>query len=392
MKILYIHQDGKFTGSALSLSYLIQHLDRSKYEPWVLIAEDGPARQLFESVGAKVAVQYFPRYWTAPGPRLFSRATWKQQLFFMPQPDLKKWVKMLSPALIHVNDKAAAPAGFTLRKMGIPIVQQLRSTYASTDSSLNAWVSRNMIRHFADAFVAISEDELDGFEDLPNEIVFNSIDLEKAARAAERRLEIRTRHGISQHDFLIGYLGLVSPVRGIWNFLELAKRSLEFRSRQETQHGVPAFKFMVVGALPQDEPQKNQLAERVKNLGLKEQVTFTDFQQDSLGYLAAFDVLIVCNEHGVLGRPPLEALAVGTPCVAFAGHSGKSRILVDGLNSRIVRRGDVAGLAEAMFFLAENPAVYTQMRRAANAYAPENFSPEANARKVMDVYERLLPF
>ncbi len=389
-RILYLHQDGQYTGSAISLSYLIRHLDRTRFEPWVLMAEEGPARNLFEEFGAIVEEKPFPRFWTAPGPRWYALAAWRQLLYYWPQPALKKWVKWLSPSIIHINDKAAAPAGRALHSLGIPIVQHLRSTYYSTASLLNKWLSIKMIRHFSDALIAISEDEMDRFEALSPEVIFNSVDLEDAAKAHERRTEMRDKHGILGGDFLVGYLSVVSPVRGIWNFLEMAKRILLSGKDATPPNDVPNYKFMVVGALPKEEPMKGQLSEKIEKTGLADCVIFTDFQQDSLGYLAAFDVLVVCNEHGVLGRPPLEALAVGTPSVAFSGHSGKSRVLVDGLTAKIVKQGDVTALAEAVSYLADNPNMHTKMRENALIYAKDNFSPEKNAQKVMEVYERLI--
>lgn len=344
------------------------------------MAEEGPARSLFEEAGAIVSVLGFPRFWTNPGPRWFARAAWRQLLFFLPQSALSDWAEHLAPSLIHINDKAASPAGWALRHTRIPVVQHLRSSYYSTCSSLHHRLSAWMIRRYANALITISEDETDGFEDLPHTVIFNSVDLEKAAKASLRRAETRERHGILESDFLVGYLSVVSPVRGIWNFLDMANLLRDSKR----------IKFMAVGALPVDKSLKSQLAKKAEGLGMKDRVVFTDFQQDSLAHLAAFDVLVVCNEHGVLGRPPFEAMAVGTPTVAFAGRSGRSRVLADGLTSKIVPRGDVKALAEAVVFLVENPEALHALREQSQAYAQENFSPEKNARRVMAVYEGLL--
>ena len=389
-KILYIHQDGKYTGSAISLSYLIRHLDRTRYAPWVLMAEEGSARQLFETAGARVEVVLFPRFWTSPGPSWYSRAAWNQLLFFFSQNSLRKRVLEIRPALIHVNDKSAAPAGWALGDLKIPILQHLRSSYYPTLSRFNKWLSIHLIRQFSNALIAISEDEIDGFEALPHEVIFNSIDLEQAAQARERRALIRAKRGIAEHDFLVGHLSVVSPVRGIWNFLEMAKGIASSSKTFSHSNPILNYKFMVVGSLPEAAILKTQIFKKAEKTGLADRIIFTDFQQDSLGYLAAFDVLVVCNEHGVLGRPPLEALGVGTPSVAFSGHSGKSRVLVDGLTAKIVKRGDVSALAKAVSYLAENPVIHAKMRENALIYAKDNFSPEINANKIMAVYERLL--
>lgn len=349
------------------------------------MAEEGPARILFESAGATVEVCNFRHFWTSPGPRWFARASWKQCLFFLPQNALVKKVLSLNPALIHINDKAAAPAGWALRGNNIPVVQHLRSSYFSTLSPFNKWLSINMIRSFSDGSIAISEDETDGFETSRPEVIFNSVDLKAASKAWTRRVDIRAKHGIATQEFLVGFMSVVSPVRGILNFIEMAKL-IALSGKQVA----PNYKFIVVGTLPKEAQQMRNLSKNIERSGLSGRIIFTDFQSDSLGYLAAFDVLVVCNEHGVLGRPALEATAVGTPCIAFSGHSGKSRVLVDGLNAKIVDRGDVVALANAVVYLAENHESRAQMQENALAYAHENFSPQKNAQKVMALYKRLL--
>jgi len=383
-KILYVHQDGKFTGSAVSLSYILLYLDRSKYEPWVLMAEEGPARNLFEAAGSNVVTLQFSRFWTAPGPRWTERAAIRQLLFFFPNPAIKSWVGTLSPSIIHINDKAAAPVGLILKSLKIPIVQHLRSTYFSTASPLNKWVSIRMIKQLTTALVAISADEADGFDPSSCQVVYNSIDLDQAAQAKNRRMDIRKKHGIREDEFLVGYLSIVSTIRGVENYLEMARHILASEGSQIR------YRFMVVGKLPKEGKQKIALHKKEKELGLSGHILYTDFQQDALGYLATFDVLVVCNNQGVLGRPPLEALAIGTPTVAFSGHSGESQVLKNGETAIVVPKGNISSLASGVIQLAQKPALHAKMRQKGIAYAQEIFSPKKNAQKIMDLYQSLI--
>ena len=55
-RILYIHHGGAIGGVPLSLLYLIENLDRERFEPVVLISVEGPATDLFRNAGIETHV------------------------------------------------------------------------------------------------------------------------------------------------------------------------------------------------------------------------------------------------------------------------------------------------------------------------------------------------
>ena len=189
IKIAYFHQDGLITGSAISLSYYIKELNKSKFFPIVILAKDGPVRSLFEKCGAIVEVFFFHTFWTFPGPRFLSRDFIFQLNSLKINKRLFDYVKnYIKPDIIHINDKASISVGISLKRLNIPIVQHIRSSYNSTRTVVNSFISSKFINMYADKLIVISEDELDFFERNKNyEIINNPVDLKKLKKIKSKR-------------------------------------------------------------------------------------------------------------------------------------------------------------------------------------------------------------
>jgi glycosyltransferase involved in cell wall biosynthesis len=397
-KILYIHQDGQITGSAISLRNLLMALDRDKFSPYVLLGSDGPARNLYESIRVPVHSMFIRKFATFPGPHWYHSDFLRGYLSFFPNRQLDAYLWETQPDLVHINDKALLSAGLAAVRQKLPIVWHLRSTYAVTNSHLNAMISREVIRRCADRMIAISEDETDGFEDLNNlHTIHNSVDFNTVAQATSSRDVIRTEFGIRDGEVVIGMVGHLNKERGAWDFIRvggLASQRLKF------------LRFVMIGPVPARPPSKQNLRSRLGfpdpihledyawslavQAGISGRLILTGFRQDALAVIAALDILVVCNHLGVLGRPPFEAMAVGCPVVAYAGNSGKSNVVQDRKTALIVPAGDVQAMASAIVELANSPDLRNEMGKAGMVYARENFDPNRNVSAVQEVYQGLL--
>ncbi len=380
------------SGSTISLGNFLAHLDRTQYEPRVLLAQDGPAREFYQSMGIAVDVVAASRFGTCPGPRPYSLYWCLNWRAFFPNPRLSHYLKTVPWDLLHINDKAFISAGLAASRLQKPIVWHLRSSYFPTYSRLNAWASRHVIRSIADQVIAISEDEIDGFEDFePKTIIHNSVDFEKVAQAVLLRDQTRRELGLSDNDLLIGQVSTsIGEVRGTWDFLHAC-------GRVNAALQNPAVKFMVVAAIP--DPAKHSskgphpldqawLIAREEKIADK--VTFTGYRKDALNLMAAMDVVVVCNRHGVMGRMPFEAMACGRPLVVTAGHSGKSRVVIDRETALVVRPADPLAIANAIKDILRDQSLAKTLGQNGSTYARETFDPERNARLVEQIYRKLL--
>jgi glycosyltransferase involved in cell wall biosynthesis len=390
-RIAYFQQDGLITGSAISLRHFLNALDKSRFEPIVILAKEGPARGLYESIGVTVKIYSFATFWTFPGPRCFSRGMLKQLKALIPNVKLRDYIiNDIKPDIIHINDKASINVGLSVKNMGIPIVQHSRSSYIITQCLVAKYLSKHSIQNYADYIIAISEDEEDGFENVNRKaVIYNTVDFKLVKEARDKKTDTRNNLNVKGDEILVGFAANITEKKGAWDFLELCKR---LKNLQQV-------KFIMVGELSKTGNtylNKNVTINKspyefvlnyLKENNLENRMIVTGFRQDNLDLIAAMDILIVPNKNGVLGRQPIEAQALGTTVIAQKGHSNKSKIIHDGITGFYVN--DIIEAHEKIVHIINN---HVKTEIDARKYAELNFNPDINIKKIENIYLNLIKF
>lgn len=397
-KVLFIHQDGLVTGSAISLRHFLSAINRDEFEPIVLLAEEGAARKLYEDLGIKVIVRLFKRFWTFPGPNWFSRANFKQLKALLPDKQLANFIISLKPDIIHINDKASINVGISMKGSGIPIVQHSRSSYCITASKINKGLSASSISMYAKAIIAISEDEIDGHENFENlHIINNTVPPAEVEQAIAQKSQKRKELGISEDEIVVGMVAAISYKKGAWRFMEMAAELVK-------KYPTTPLKFLMVGSvsdtgntmlddgkfLPQS--PKQYIDTFIEKNNLQGKLIVTGFRNDALAVMAGLDVLVVANSNGVMGRQPIEAQALGIPTVVTQGHSGKSTILLNNQSGYVISNPiNQVDLFKSVEELINNPEKRAEFGHNGKQYAAQKFSPAINMGKIETIYKEILP-
>lgn len=390
-RIAYFQQDGLITGSAISLRHFLSAINRNVYEPIIVLANEGPARKLYESLDIKVYVHHFNTFWTFPGPRCFSRGMFNQLKALIANSKLTQFVlNELKPDLIHINDKAALNVGLSLKNTGIPIVQHSRSSYFITTCPMAKYLSSMAIKSYTNHLICISEDEEDGFESFVNKTtIYNTVDFKIVEQALQKKKQTRENLGVLNTEFLIGFAAHVAEKKGAWDFLYLCKQLKQDKN----------LKFVLVGKLDKTGPTSlgdgkvinispyEYVQSFITENNLQNQLIVTGFREDNIDLIAAMDLLIVPNKNGVLGRQPIEAQAVGTPVIVTKGHSQKSGIIQDGITGFTVTNINEAITQANEIYQSKNAA---KMSLDAQHYAQQKFNPVINMERIEKIYQILI--
>lgn len=202
------------------------------------------------------------------------------------------------------------------------------------------------------------------------------------ARVVPERNGLRRRAGLGDDAPVIGYVGRLSPEKGVPTLLEAARRL-----RPAAGGGASVF---VLG----DDPRPGGaygagLRRLAGELGLDGRVHFFGWVEDAEAAAADFDVQVVCSRAEPFGLATLEGMARGRAVVATAA-GGSPEIIRDGVDGLLVPPDDPEALARSLDRLLGDPALRRRLGAAARRRVAVDFSLAAMLDRVEAVYERVL--
>jgi len=246
----------------------------------------------------------------------------------------------------------------------------------------------------ADALMVVSDvlkQDLIKWFNLPEEKIYvnpNGVDLELFSDEIDVAVfyqslpeELQARW---QGKLLCGFVGTF----GEWHGVEVLAKSVKAVVAEK-----PFAHFVLIGdGKLRDTVEKILEADRVS-----EHVTLLGSVPHELvpKYLSLCDILLsphVDNVDGstFFGSPTklFEYMGLGKSIIASSVGQIKD-ILQDGKNGILVPQKDEKALAEKIIFLCENPDWRYMLGNAAREHAVEKYSWKENARRVIDVYEKI---
>lgn len=206
------------------------------------------------------------------------------------------------------------------------------------------------------------------------EVIPTGVDLELARQS---RAPIRSRWAIPAEAPLLLYAGRIAREKS-------TEVLLEAFARLSAAH--PQAHLLLAGGGPWLEHCRQLAA----GLGVGSRVHFAGFlsREEVFRCCADADVLVFTSMTDTQGLVLLEAMAVGTPCVA-ARSAAAGDVVVDG-RTGLLAAPDAASLAEAVSRLLRDDGLRRSMGEQARIQA-ERFSAPACAARLAALYRELAP-
>jgi glycosyltransferase involved in cell wall biosynthesis len=207
------------------------------------------------------------------------------------------------------------------------------------------------------------------------ELLYNGVDLARAATGATRAAEFRQRHRIPPDRVLVVQAGTMRREKGIPDLLHAAQRVLETGADVH---------FLLAG----DGPQRDEFERLAAQLGISERVTFSGRVRDPLGdgLWAACDVACqVSRWQEAFGLTIAEAMAAGKPLIGTR-TGAIPELIDDGRSGHLVEPGDTQALAERILSLAQNARQRCEMGQIGRRICHEKFDLQKNVAVLIDRY------
>ncbi|MEO8074118.1 MAG: glycosyltransferase family 4 protein [Acidobacteriota bacterium] len=214
-------------------------------------------------------------------------------------------------------------------------------------------------------------------------LIYNGVDtnnFEQAAKDAEKRAETR-RKIAPEARFLIGTIGELRQHKGQEDFIKAAAIVVE--KFQDVR-------FLVIGAdNSQNQNYQTYLENLVDNLNLKNQVTFTGWQENMPTTFAALDIFVSAARSEPFGLVIAEAMA-GAKAIVATETNGAKELLENNRTGKIVSVKKPLQLAEAISEFLEDENLRQTYGASAQKEAIEKFGLERMTAETEKIYREIL--
>ena len=433
--ILFFDHTAKMGGGEISLFNMVTHLDRSRFDPVVVLAEDGPLRERLSAVGIETHVLPLSSDITQVRKDSLTGAKslpWKQGHEIARYVwHLSQFIRGRGADILHTNSlKADVIGALAGRLAGVPIIWHVRDRIA--DDYLPSKAARmfrllcRFLPHHIIVNSAATLEALELSEEHRARVIYDGIvhdglptlemlddseltpistdgktETTSSASASEltaaeksafealladqpgatrpaatqtQNLETET----SQAAPIIGLVGRISPWKGQDVFL---------RAAALVRERYPNARFQIIGsALFGEQELERELRALCTQLGLDENVEWLGFREDIPQLLNAMTILAHASTTGEpFGQVVVEAMMARRPLVATRG-GGIPEIVMDEETGLLVPMKDAPALAHALLRLLDDPQWAREMGQAGHRRALGHFTIAHTVAKISGIY------
>jgi glycosyltransferase involved in cell wall biosynthesis len=233
----------------------------------------------------------------------------------------------------------------------------------------------------AGAFVANSESVATslrrrGIPDEKIEVIPNGV-ADPAPLGEDEQARLRAELGAGRGTRLIGMTARLDE--------SFKDHETLLRSVQALVAEARSVEAVIVG----DGPARASLERLVADLGIADRVTFTGFRPDAARLVGAFDVSVLLTYSEGFSNAVLESMVAGVPLLTTDIPPNREA-LDNGVEGLLVPIGDGDATTAALRTLLDDGDLAARLAAAAKRRARARFSLEAQAARIMGLYEDLL--
>ncbi len=279
--------------------------------------------------------------------------------------------------IVHIShDRAVISWGIAAFIRRIPVIWHVRWNRG------NRFTDKLRLL-IASKLILIAEETKSRFSDKPPAeepyVIYNAVQATKW-EACSNNEDFRKEFGVSQREYVIGFVGRIVPIKRLEWFLRV------LNSLKHT--GIP-FLGVVVGGAGGEEEYVKRIEGLRHDLELEDQTRFLGYRTDVASLMPNFDVLLVPSDREPFGRVIIEAMAAGVPVIA-TNSGGPPEIIDNHVDGFLVDSDEWQEMATKLMELLTQPRLAKNIAEAAREKVNNRFSVERYGGEVLEVYEHLL--
>lgn len=376
MKVCYIAHRTNLNGASRSLLDMLDGLDRTRYEPVVLVNSKGPL--LNELKQRNIPYVYAPLVPALnsdnPVLNLVKRTLNFGPLYRLFLAGVKHQLKRIGPDIVHNNTLLCTIGMQAAKDLGIPYICHHRELlWEGFHRKLVREKQDRKLMAAAAANISISDLVKEKYQPYAGKdilVIRDGIHVEN--------YDLPPRDILSGDPVTLLLAGRIDPNKGQLDAVKAVELAREKSGRD--------LQLKILGSVG-DAAYAEKVRSYVTEHGL-DFVSIEDFVNDLTELRRSCDIGLTCSYNEGLGRVTIENM-LSSLLVLAADSGGTLEIVKDGETGVLYKTGDIEDFAEKILSAVEHPEVSRQIAKQGHEEALHTFDYKVYASRVQDVYESI---
>lgn len=336
--ILYIHAGAELYGADIVLLNLIKGLDKTKYNPIVILPCEGPLVKKMQQDNINVEVIPYP---------ILRRQYFNIKGMFKYLYDYLKYAKVLKTKLreykidiIHVNTIAVLEGIYLKKKLNKRLIWHIHEILEKP-KIVSKFLSK-LVAKYSDDVIVVSNAVKENLENKANfnnkiKVIYNGVNNEVFNSDSETEY-LKEEFKIPNDAVVIGMIGRINSWKGQSDLLEASKILLKKYKN--------LYLLFIGGVFKGQEWRKSELEDKIKAQENSNRIIISDFRNDISNIHNLIDIFVLPSTNpDPLPTVVLEAMATSKPIVGYR-HGGICEMVEEGYNGLLAEPNNVHELSK----------------------------------------------
>ncbi len=360
--ILYLsHCGSNIGGGEKQLYYLVTHLDKTLFHPYVICPDDGIFAQQLRNANIHTTIIKIPHW----------RKTKSILSRYISSSKLIDFAKHYNIQVVHTSDSWFNPYLRQLRKsLNIPVISHVRNILNPTQIAKYDFDRMDQVIVISSQYKEFLLDH--GIASNKIDVILNCVDL---SEFQPKQISEKNQSDL----FVVGLVGRIEPFKRQKEFVEIASR---------VYNQCQNVRFQIIGSsldTPKHKAYEREVRELVGKYNLDNVIQFTGHQNNMQSALHEMDILVTLSAGSVIA----EAMASGLPVIGTQIGS-TSDMIVDGVTGWVETLDSIDSISNKIVQFVNNRELCNKMGNAGRKHAEESFNIDLQSQKMQTIYLRLL--
>lgn len=311
---------------------------------------------------------------------------WRDQLAWL---EMKRILMEFKPEVVHTHSSKAGVLGrMAARSAGAPLIvhtvhgmsfNRTQSPFVQAAYRWAEWYVARFTDHFISVADAMTSQMVEAGIAPPDRFttIHSGMRCEWYDPRQYDQSRVRAGWGFHEQDVVVGTIARLFDNKGYEHLIPAMSQAI----RRE-----PRLRFVWVG----DGPNRQEYEQELESAGIRAQVHLAGLIPPArvAEAIAGFDLLVHPSQWEGLPRAAVQALLMEKPVISF-DIDGAPEVVIPDQTGLLVEMGDVAGLANAVVRLSQNPQERARMGRNGREKCLRQFDHQYMVERIDRLYQRL---